>query len=72
MAALQTRYDGALGALAMLALQNYGKDELEDDINANAFSSTYYDGALKLYTHHITAPSALDRRPEYHMTQIDT
>jgi hypothetical protein len=80
VAGRQARYDGALGARAMHALQNYSKDELEYDGNAYAFSSTYHDGQLKLFTHHITAPSALDsqpecrwpecRRPEYHMTQL--
>ncbi|TFB01190.1 hypothetical protein CCMA1212_007032 [Trichoderma ghanense] len=72
VAARQARYDGALGARAMHALQNYGKGELEFDGNAYAFSSTYHDGTLKIYTHHITAPSAPDLRPEYHMTQVNT
>ncbi|KAM0248814.1 hypothetical protein ACHAQJ_009325 [Trichoderma viride] len=29
-----------------------------------------YHGSLKLYTHHITTPSAPDGRPEYNMTQV--
>lgn len=70
VAARQARYDGALGARAMHALQNHGKDKPEYDSNAYTFSSTYHDGTLKLYTHHTTAPSGPDGRSEYHMTQV--
>lgn len=71
VAVRQARYHGAFGARAIHALQNYGKDGLEYDGSAYVFSSTYYDGALKLYAHHMTAPSAPDEQPEYHMTLVD-
>ncbi|GJN78606.1 hypothetical protein PLIIFM63780_002115 [Purpureocillium lilacinum] len=67
----QACYDGAYGARAMHALQNYGETMPTYDNNAYTFSSTYHDGTLKLYTHHIAAPSTVEGRPEYHMTQID-
>ncbi|KAH7137578.1 hypothetical protein EDB81DRAFT_844130 [Dactylonectria macrodidyma] len=51
VATRQARYDGALGARAMHALQNYGKEEPEYDSNAYSFSSTYHDGTLKLFAH---------------------
>ncbi|KAL2752767.1 hypothetical protein ACRALDRAFT_213132 [Sodiomyces alcalophilus JCM 7366] len=34
------------------------------------YSSTYVDGQLKLYTHHVTPPTGPGGRPEYHMTQV--
>jgi hypothetical protein len=71
VAARQARYDGAFGARAMHALQNYGKNELEYDGSAYVFSSTYHDGMLKLYAHHMTASTEPDGQPEYHMTQVD-
>jgi hypothetical protein len=70
VAALQARYDGAVGARAMHTLQNYGEEEPEFDGNAYTYSSTYLDGRLRLYTHHITGPSAPERRPEYHMALL--
>ncbi|KAG5802782.1 hypothetical protein H9Q74_013602 [Fusarium xylarioides] len=72
IATRQARYDGALGARAIHALQNYGKEKPEYDGNAHAFSSIYHDGQLKLYAHHVTAPTTPEGRPEYHMTQVDT
>ncbi|KAK1244790.1 hypothetical protein MKX08_004419 [Trichoderma sp. CBMAI-0020] len=69
VAARQARYHGAFGARAMHALQNYGKDGPEYDSSAYVFSSTYCDGALKLYAH-MTAPSAPDEQPEYYMTLV--
>ncbi|KAL7895309.1 hypothetical protein HDV63DRAFT_360441 [Trichoderma sp. SZMC 28014] len=68
--ARQARYNGAFGARAMHALQNYGKDEPEYDNSAYAFSSTYHDGQLKLYAHHMTASSTPDGQPEYHMNPV--
>ncbi|PNY27399.1 Uncharacterized protein TCAP_02660 [Tolypocladium capitatum] len=70
VAGRQACYDGAYGARAMHALQNYGEAELKYDGNAYTFSSTYHDGTLKLYTHHVTAPSTAEGQPEYHMTQL--
>ncbi|KAK8147860.1 hypothetical protein G3M48_000890 [Beauveria asiatica] len=56
----------------MHSLQTYGDEKTFYDGNAHAFSSTYHDGTLKLYTHHVTAPTAEGERPEYHMTQLRT
>ncbi|KJK75288.1 hypothetical protein H634G_09306 [Metarhizium anisopliae BRIP 53293] len=67
----QACYDGAHGARAMHALQNYKLAEPTYDGNAYTYSSTYHDGTLKLYAHHVTAPTMAEERPEYHMTQID-
>ncbi|KID66198.1 uncharacterized protein G6M90_00g068160 [Metarhizium brunneum] len=64
-------YDGAHGARALHALQNYKLAEPTYDGNAYTYSSTYHDGTLKLYAHHVTAPTVAEERPEYHMTQID-
>lgn len=66
----QACYDGAHGARAMYSLQNYGKEEPIYDNNAYTFSSKYHDGTLKLYAHHLTAPTAPREQPEYHMTQL--
>ncbi|KAK8148182.1 hypothetical protein G3M48_000222 [Beauveria asiatica] len=68
----QACLDGAVGARAMHSLQNYGEDEPVYDGNAHTYSSTYHNGQLMLYAHHLTAPTADGERPEYHMTQIDT
>ncbi|KAK4081415.1 hypothetical protein Purlil1_11676 [Purpureocillium lilacinum] len=65
----QACYDGAYGVRAMHTLQNYGESDRIYDGNACTFSSTYHDGLLKLYTHHVTAPSTVKGRPEYHMSQ---
>ncbi len=66
----QACLDGAIGARAMHNLQNYGEDEPTYDGNAHAFSSTYHDGTLKIYAHHVTAPITEGEPPEYHMTQL--
>lgn len=66
----QACYDGAYGARAMHALQNYGEEEPGFDGNAYSYSSTYQAGTLKLYAHHVTPPTAPAGRPEYHMTQV--
>ncbi|OAR00666.1 hypothetical protein LLEC1_07337, partial [Akanthomyces lecanii] len=63
----QACLDGALGARAMHSLRTYGEEEPSYDGNAHTFSSTYHDGTLKMYAHHVTGPT-----PEYHMTQIDS
>ncbi|KAL7814205.1 hypothetical protein V8C44DRAFT_39375 [Trichoderma aethiopicum] len=63
-------YDGAYGARAMHSLQNYDEDEPVYDGNARTFSSTYYAGTLKLYSHHVTAPATPGGRPEYHTTHL--
>ncbi|KAK4181971.1 hypothetical protein QBC35DRAFT_510807, partial [Podospora australis] len=63
----QALHDGAIGARAMHALQNYGAEEPVYDGNAYSYSSTYHagTGTLQLYTHHVTPPTAPDGRPEY-------
>lgn len=68
----QACYVGAYGARAMHALQNHGVSEPAYDGNAYAYSSTYNEGLLKLYAHHVTAPATAEGRPEYHMTQLNT
>lgn len=67
----QAGYDGAIGACAMHALQNYSEEPGLDG-NAYTISSTYYagTGTFQLYTHHVTPPTAPGGRPEYHMTQL--
>lgn len=52
VARLQACYDGALGARGMHSLQSYGQDDTIFDNNAYTISSTYYDGALRLYACH--------------------
>ncbi|UNI16672.1 hypothetical protein JDV02_003088 [Purpureocillium takamizusanense] len=68
----QACYNGAYGAKAVRRLQNYGQTEPVYDSSAYTISSTYHagTGTLQLYSHHITAPSAAEERPEYHMTQL--
>ncbi|KAH6839541.1 hypothetical protein B0I37DRAFT_449448 [Chaetomium sp. MPI-CAGE-AT-0009] len=66
----QALHDGAIGARAMHALQNYGAEEPAFDGNAYTYSSTYHGGALQLYAHHVTPPTAPGGRPEYHMTKL--
>jgi hypothetical protein len=70
VAARQARYDGAVGSRAMHSLQNYGQKEPEYDGKPYTFSSTYHDGTLKMYTHHITAPTTEGGRAEYHMASL--
>jgi hypothetical protein len=71
VALLQALHDGAIGARAMHALQNYGAEEPTFDGNAYTYSSTYHagTGTLHLYMHHATPP-APGGRPQYHMTQL--
>lgn len=66
----QACLDGAIGARAMHSLQNYGEAKPAYDGNAYSFSSTYHNGQLMLYAHHVTGPAAEGERPEYHMTQL--
>ncbi|KGQ07756.1 hypothetical protein BBAD15_g6917 [Beauveria bassiana D1-5] len=66
----QACLDGAVGARAMHSLKTYGEDEPVYDGNAHAYSSTYHNGQLMLYAHHVTGPTAERERPEYHMTQL--
>ncbi|KAG5801102.1 hypothetical protein H9Q74_011604 [Fusarium xylarioides] len=66
----QAVLDGAHGALMMHALKNYLEKEDAYDGNAHAFTATLLGGFLKLYAHHVTAPTAHGQRPHYHTTQI--
>lgn len=66
----QSCYYGAYGARAIHSLQNYGKEDPAYDNSAYTFSSTYHDGILRLYIHHLTAPTTPRGWPEYHMTKI--
>ena len=69
----QACYNGAYGARAVHSLQNYGgEEEPVYDKNAYTYSSSYLDGQLKLYAHHVTAPRTPGDRPSYHITQVDT
>ncbi|KHN98363.1 Ig domain protein group 2 domain protein [Metarhizium album ARSEF 1941] len=67
----QACYDGAHGARAIHALQDYHKTQPIYDGNAYTYSSTYHAGTstLQLYAHHVTAPTTAEGRPEYHTTQ---
>lgn len=66
----QARYDGAIGARGMHSLQNYRAEEPRYDSKPHTFSFTYQDGNLKKYSHHMTAPTTVGGRPEYHMNQL--
>jgi hypothetical protein len=68
----QACYKEAYGACAMHILQNHGEEEPAYDGNAYTYSSTYLDGQLKLYAHHVTTLTTSGERPSYHMTQLDT
>lgn len=63
---------GAYGARAMLALQNYGREEAVYDGKAWAFSAVYNMDVLTLYAHHVEAPEGDGGRPQYHMTRLRT
>ncbi|KAL7919214.1 hypothetical protein ACQKWADRAFT_329964 [Trichoderma austrokoningii] len=72
VADLQARYSGAIGSRAIHSLQNYNEEEpIMYDGKPYTFTSTYYNGALKLYAHHVTAPTSPEGRPEYHMTKVN-
>ncbi|KAJ4413826.1 hypothetical protein N0V85_003409 [Neurospora sp. IMI 360204] len=66
----QVMHVGAVGARAMNSVQNWGKEEPSYDGNAYTFSSTYHDGLLGLYAHHVAPPTAPGGRPQYYMTLV--
>lgn len=66
----QACLDGAYGARAMHSLQNYREEVQTYTAEVHAYSSTYCDGHLKLYSHQVTAPRESGGEPEYCMTQI--
>ncbi|EGY20844.1 uncharacterized protein VDAG_02368 [Verticillium dahliae VdLs.17] len=70
VATRQARYDGAVGSRGMHSLQNYGREEPQYDGRTYTFSSTYHNGQLQMYAHHLTAPTIEGGPPEYHMSQV--
>ncbi|KAK1826339.1 hypothetical protein QBC39DRAFT_23048 [Podospora conica] len=66
----QACYDGAYGARALCSLQSYGEETPVYDGKAYTFSSTYLDGQLRLFAHHVTAPIPPSDEQEYHMIQL--
>ena len=67
---MQACYDGAIGARAVHALQNYGQAEPTFDKKAYAISSTYHDGTLEIHSHHPSQPLRLGEPSQYHMTSL--
>lgn len=63
---------GAIGARAMLALQNYGADEPVFDGKAYTYSAAYHPDAeiFEIFAHHITPPTTPEGRLQYHTTQL--
>ncbi|KAK4140750.1 uncharacterized protein C8A04DRAFT_14686 [Dichotomopilus funicola] len=68
----KTMLHGALGARAMLALQNYGAEEPVFDGKAYTYTAAYHPevGTLQIFTHHVTPPTTPEGEPEYHMTKL--
>ncbi|KAF2214175.1 hypothetical protein CERZMDRAFT_83547 [Cercospora zeae-maydis SCOH1-5] len=69
----QAMYDGAVGARAMLQLQNYGQPTPRYDGNAYTVTSTYHPGTgtLQMYATHPRPSVAPAGEPQYYMTQLD-
>jgi len=65
----QAVYDGAFGARAMHYLQAYGAEEIYDG-NAYTLTSTYSDGKLEIFSHHMTQPSSPEKPPHHHTVSI--
>ncbi|CAG9998243.1 unnamed protein product [Clonostachys byssicola] len=67
----QACYYGAIGCRAIHSLQNYNQEQPVYDGKPYAFSTTYQSGgSLKLFAHHVTAPTTTEGLPEYHMTKV--
>ena len=69
----QACLEGAYGARAMHILRSYGEEEEPVyDSKAYTYSSTYHAGTLRLYAHHVTAPttSGGGNGAGVHMTQV--
>lgn len=54
----------------MLSLPSYGVDKLIYDNRASTITSKYYDGTRKMYSTHVTPPTAAEKPPEYQMTHL--
>lgn len=67
----QVTYDGAIGARAILQLQNYGKSQLQYDGNAYSSASSYHPGTgtLQIYATH--PRQSATGESEYYTTQLD-
>ena len=65
----QAVYDGAFGARAMLHLRAYGGEETYD-CNAYTLTSTYTDGKLEIFAHHMTPPDEPGKRPCHHTVSL--
>ncbi|KAL9617721.1 MAG: hypothetical protein Q9160_007495 [Pyrenula sp. 1 TL-2023] len=68
----QACHDGAIGARAMHALQNYKLDDPVYDGKARSFACTLQKGSglFQLYVTHLTPPKTDNGHPEYHMTLV--
>lgn len=60
-------FEGACGTRVLQGLQSYGETASAYEENAYTYSSTYHDGARKVYVHHAVASGG---RPEYHKAKI--
>ena len=65
----QAVYDGAFGARAMHYLQAFLTKEVYDN-KAYTISVTYYDGGLKFFAHHRTAPDEIGMFPPCYTVPI--
>ncbi|PON29645.1 hypothetical protein TGAM01_v201894 [Trichoderma gamsii] len=67
----QTTMNGVQGAYIMHALQNYLPDEKpEYDGKAYAFTATLVDTYLRLYAHHLIAPTQRGKQPGCYATLL--
>ncbi|KAI9814331.1 MAG: hypothetical protein M1832_005911 [Thelocarpon impressellum] len=70
---LQARYNGALGARGMRAIQGFGTDcKTHYDGEAYTLTSDFHPffGGLRIYSVHPVRPKEAGARPEYHMSCI--
>ncbi|KAK1774992.1 hypothetical protein QBC45DRAFT_454316 [Copromyces sp. CBS 386.78] len=67
----QAMHVGAIGARAIHAIQNHGKKEPVYDGNTYTYSSTYCNGTLNLYVHHVAPPTVPGGQPKYYMTLVN-
>ncbi|KAL9128188.1 MAG: hypothetical protein Q9217_003088 [Psora testacea] len=65
----QATYDGAFGARAMHYLQAYGAEEIYDG-SSYTLTSTYADGKLEIFAHHLTQPGGPGKRPHFHTASV--